>query len=139
MQSTSALSATHEIQFGDSLGGKVPSSFSAALRWWISQHCDIPFTVRQMDIGVQKDTRSCGLFAVNAVAHLVNPGQHELLHQQDVLLACLNHMCEVMFVHLEQMVCPCQNYWRKRGVNTDVRVFLECIRYLPKLRISILL
>ena len=55
------------IWYGDSLGGKIPSSMEKNLKWWTKFHSSKDFTIEKLPITIQEDFFSYCLLAWNAL------------------------------------------------------------------------
>ncbi len=91
-----------KLLYGDSLhaGAPAPAHFRAVFEWWATQlGCETPLTSVSLPIGKQFDSRSCGLFAVNALAHYTLPDQSLLLEQPAAMLVHLKHLRDILNVH----------------------------------------
>jgi len=72
----------HSLLFGDSLGNEIPKELRMAYTWWMAQHdvsrnfeSDILMAVSSMSIGQQIDGHACGILAINALHHLIEPNR----------------------------------------------------------------
>lgn len=61
------------IRYGDGYGSAMPGDLLQAYQWWLSQHTSDTFTEDKLEITIQDDTSSCGLFAQNALDHFAFP------------------------------------------------------------------
>ncbi|KLO07532.1 hypothetical protein SCHPADRAFT_983778 [Schizopora paradoxa] len=93
-----------EIRVADSLGGSPPATLVKALQWWAFEHTGEKFVLGKLEIGKQSDSHSCGVFAVNAVAHFALPDLHPLVSQKDVALKRLQALRDVLLVHGQESV-----------------------------------
>ena len=99
-----------KIFYGDSLGWKIPDHERRALQNWIKHlvgrsikfpPCD-KITFDRLSTGHQVDGTSCGLFALNAIAH--HHLGHSLLPSDQITLAC--RRMEIALVIISSMtVC----------------------------------
>ncbi|KAG1823327.1 hypothetical protein EV424DRAFT_1321185 [Suillus variegatus] len=71
----------HTIYFGDSFGHKAPDSIHHAVEWWLGLHTPISFKWNTLACTHQQDQYSCGILAVNAIAH------HFLLQAYSLLIS----------------------------------------------------
>jgi Ulp1 family protease catalytic subunit len=86
------------IWYGDSLGGKIPTSMEKILKWWTKFHSSKDFTVKKLTITIQKDFFSCCLLAWNALcvfffqktSHLI-PAERVAEERLKMLLRILHH------------------------------------------------
>jgi len=76
----------HSLLFGDSLGNEIPKELRMAYTWWMAQHnasrnfkSDTLMAVSSMLIEQQIDGHACGILAINALHHLIEPN-HTLLN-----------------------------------------------------------
>jgi hypothetical protein len=65
--------------YGNSLGGAISKDLKIAYDWWFSMHNENTFEWVQMDITRQQDSHSCGLLAINALAHSLDPKRFDLI------------------------------------------------------------
>ena len=83
-----------EILYGDSLGQQMPDHEYRAFERWIkhliNRSTKLPIhnkiTLNQLPTGHQNDGTSCGLFALNAIAH--HYLKHPLLSSNPIMLVC---------------------------------------------------
>lgn len=61
------------IRYGDGYGSAMPAKLLQAYQWWLSQHTTDTFAEGKLEITIQDDTLSCGLFAQNALDHFAFP------------------------------------------------------------------
>jgi hypothetical protein len=55
-----------------------------AIEWWTNFHTGCQFSRGSLKITNQEDGYSCGLLALNAIAHRANPKTYLLIDQTDV-------------------------------------------------------
>ena len=85
----------------DSMGNSVPKpeAFIKALLWWLSARSGkrFAFNGRKLAAGSQRDTTSCGFFAMNAISHGIF-GTDLLIHTnvRKNRLAWFNDLCKVI-------------------------------------------
>ncbi len=115
-----------QILYGDSLGNQIPDREHRALKRWIkhlvnrstifSTHDMI--TLDKLPTGYQDDSASCGLFALNAIAH--HYLQHPLLPSDPIMLVCyrmeiglniISSMTVCLF-HIQYKVLSLSEYYR---------------------------
>ena len=84
----------HSLFFGDSLGNEIPKELRMAYTWWMAQHdasrnfeSDTLMAVSSMSIGQQIDGHACGILAINALRHLIEPN-HTLLNSGSCHVSC---------------------------------------------------
>lgn len=89
------------ILVADSMGNSIPKpeAFIKALLWWLSTRCGQKFTFigRKLPAGSQRDTTSCGFFAMNAISHSIF--NVDLLTHADVRknrLTWFNDLCRAI-------------------------------------------
>lgn len=83
-----------QILYGDSLGEKIPQYEHQAYKKWmqhlIGRSANLPsvesLALKKLETGNQPDASSCGLFALNAIAH--HYLKHPLLPSDSTILAC---------------------------------------------------
>lgn len=68
----------YTLLFGDSLGDKLPEELQKAYTWWMAQHDVIKNTdnliaVNHLPIASQTDGHACGILAINALHHFIDP------------------------------------------------------------------
>ena len=71
------------LMIGDSLGGSIGPQIRQPWEWWLSQHFDYQFTWGTLPIGQQTDSSSCGVYAINALHHYIDPISTPLINNQD--------------------------------------------------------
>jgi len=79
------------VLYGDSLGGS-DGDVVAALSWWAGFHTGRQFSQAALPIGIQTDTISCGLFAINALFHHFFPDMGTI-NQRMVITERLQMFC----------------------------------------------
>jgi Ulp1 family protease len=70
---------TFKICYGDSFGTMVSPFLKDAINWWLSHHVPAPLDWDTLEVSRQEDSHSCGLFAINAIAHYIHPSKFLLL------------------------------------------------------------
>jgi hypothetical protein len=85
------------VLYGDSLRGS-DGDVVAAFCWWAGLHTGRQFRQAALPIGVQTDTTSCGLFALNALFHHFFPDM-DTINQRMVITERLWMFCAAS--HLE--------------------------------------
>ena len=95
------------IIFGDSLGNKMPPPQARSFKQWISHMLhrserniltsDIP--ILPLETSIQRDSNSCGLFAVNAIGHHYLPWDFPLLGSD--ILSLVQYRMEIALELLE--------------------------------------
>ncbi|KAH7903291.1 hypothetical protein BJ138DRAFT_977415, partial [Hygrophoropsis aurantiaca] len=81
---------------GDSMGNIPYPELGAAVDWWIFMHAKRAFQHMKLAISRQQDMVSCGVFALNAVAHYVLPNSNPVLQHKDVDEARLSFFVRVV-------------------------------------------
>ncbi|KAG1734362.1 hypothetical protein EDD22DRAFT_787922, partial [Suillus occidentalis] len=69
----------HTIYFGDSFGHEAPDLIHHAVKWWLGLHTPISFKWKALACTHQQDQYSCGILAVNAIAHHFHLQAYSLL------------------------------------------------------------
>jgi hypothetical protein len=94
-----------KVYYGNSLEGTINKELRAAYDWWLSMHNENTFKWVQMKITRQRDGYSCGLLAVNALAHALDPGQFNLMNSdaKAVDTERINILCRVIDRHKEKV------------------------------------
>lgn len=78
------------IHFRDSFGAPIPSTLHETYSWWLAQHVESKFTVKDLPIGKQTDGFSGGILANNAASHLIDSVSHPLTQSSsDIIQARL--------------------------------------------------
>ncbi|KAF7334113.1 DDE-1 domain-containing protein [Mycena venus] len=72
------------VHYGDSFGEGFNASLRGAYDWWIEQHTDKKFTWVRMPITPQTDGHSCGILALNSLAHYLDANRFPLLNMAEV-------------------------------------------------------
>lgn len=72
---------THgQILYGDSVGQPIDKKITDILEWWTSYHTGSKFPVTGLDITIQCDSYSCGMFAWDALRYKLSNHSTERLH-----------------------------------------------------------
>lgn len=87
------------IWYGDSLGGKIPSSMGENLKWWTKFHSSKDFTIKKLTITIQKDFFSCCLLAWNALCVFLLPKTSHLIPAEGVAEARLKMLVRILHQH----------------------------------------
>jgi hypothetical protein len=74
-----------------------------AYNWWFSEHNEHEFEWVPMDITKQEDQYSCGLLAVNALTHLLDPKKFDLMDAKAVDAKHINTLFRVISQHNEKV------------------------------------
>ncbi|KAG2365094.1 hypothetical protein BDR07DRAFT_1556169 [Suillus spraguei] len=73
-------SSSHLIYFGDSFGRhEAPDLIHHAVEWWLALHTSVLFEWQPLACTRQQDRYSCGILAINAIAHHFLPESYPLL------------------------------------------------------------
>jgi hypothetical protein len=91
------------VYYGDSLGGAIDKKLRLAYDWWFSMHNEKAFEWVQMEITRQQDRYSCGLLAVNALAHIINPRQFNLMAARAVDAERINVLSRIINQHKKKV------------------------------------
>ena len=91
------------IYYGDSLGGTINKELQAAYNWWLLMHNENAFEWVQMEVTKQQDMYSCGLLAVNALAHALDPRQFKLMNAKAVDAERINILCHIIDRHKKKV------------------------------------
>jgi Ulp1 family protease len=89
----------HKVYYGDSMGGAINEELKVAYDWWLSMHDEKMFKWVPMDITSQQDRYSCGVLAVNALAHFLEPRQFDLMGARTVDAERINILSRVINWH----------------------------------------
>jgi hypothetical protein len=95
-----------KVLYGDSFGAAIPNNLKAAIDWWLSHHSPTPLTWDDLPISCQEDTHSCGVLAVNALAHFVQPTKFPLLSSSDTDIARLQYGNAIIEHHVMSSQLP---------------------------------
>ena len=101
---------------------RVKQEVVEAVEWWITQHVTSDFVHVDLPITRQIDSFSCGVFAVNAVQHLVFP-EITLLRPQDSVTECYRWFIAVVDRHNEVVRHSCLISVSVRSNLTHLKVF----------------
>jgi hypothetical protein len=85
--------------YGDSLGGKIPSSMEESLKWWTTFHSGKNFTIKKLTITIQKDFFSCGLLAWNALCVFFFQETAHLIPAERVAEGRLKILVRILYQH----------------------------------------
>lgn len=92
-----------KVYYGNSLEHTINKEIRAAYDWWLSMHNEDMFEWAQMEITRQQDSYSCGLFAVNALAHALDPRQFNLMDPEAVDAERINILYRVINRHKKKV------------------------------------
>jgi hypothetical protein len=92
------------IQYGDSFKKEAPEEMMKAVEWWTYFHTGRHFSKESLAITRQEDNYSCGLLALNAIAHRVNPRRYPLIKTTDMDNERLRAMLKVIACHTTRTV-----------------------------------
>ncbi|KAG1854448.1 hypothetical protein DFJ58DRAFT_841367 [Suillus subalutaceus] len=95
-----------KVLYGDSFGAAIPNNLKAAIDWWLSHHSPTPLTWDDLQISCQEDTHSCGVLAVNALAHFIQPTKFPLLSSSDTDIARLHYGNAIIEHHVMSSQLP---------------------------------
>lgn len=73
--------STSTLFIGDSMSDKSEPELISLIHWWLSQH-GLTLKNSRMPIGAQVDGDACGIYAINAVHHQLNPDVPLMTHKQ---------------------------------------------------------
>ncbi|CAK5278831.1 unnamed protein product [Mycena citricolor] len=76
------------LQYGNSLGGKIPETTKKMFFWWADKH-GAHLALEDLPIGKQSDGTACGILALDAVTRAVYPNDPSY-SQSNVLLLRIN-------------------------------------------------
>lgn len=92
-----------KVYYGNSLGGTIHEGLRVAYDWWFSMHNEKAFEWVPMKITKQRDRYSCGLLAVNALAHILDPKQFDLMDAKAVDAERINILSRIINWHKEKV------------------------------------
>ena len=69
-----------QILYGDSTGQPIDKKIANILEWWTSYHTGTKFPVTGLDITIQNDSYSCGMFAWDALRYKLSNCSTKRLH-----------------------------------------------------------
>ena len=90
---------TRKVYYGNSLGGIIDEELKRVYNWWFSLHNENVFEWVQMTITEQQDAYLCGLLAVNALAHVLDAKQFDLMDPKAVDAERINVLPHVINQH----------------------------------------
>jgi len=93
----------HKVYYGDSAGHPINKELRTAYTWWFSEHNEHEFEWVQIDITEQEDGYLCGLLATNALAHVLDPNQFDLMDAKVVDAERVNVLKRVIRQHNEKV------------------------------------
>jgi Ulp1 protease family, C-terminal catalytic domain len=94
---------TRRVYYGNSLGGAINEELRVAYNWWFSLHNENAFEWVPMKITKQQDTYSCGLLAINALAHILDSKQFDLMDPKAVDAERINILSRIIDRHKEKV------------------------------------
>src|ERR1700676_3886673 len=98
----------HTIHYGDPEGDRAPDWLREVTNWWLSKHVEAKFDWEVLPCSTQRDGFSCGILAMNGLAHSFLPAVYPLIDTssgQDGTIARLQAGAQVIQWHIQMVGC----------------------------------